>query len=66
MFYCELCRVSFGWPETVAWSLGACEMCGAVGPNHDRPSRFLPIPTREALDVVNARRAAAQPVAEGG
>lgn len=42
MFFCETCRVRNGWPESMAQSLGACEMCNGLKVCYDVPSKLLP------------------------
>ncbi len=44
MFYCEECREKKGWPEGVAMSGGACEICGQRKTCYDVPSTHLPRP----------------------
>lgn len=42
MFYCDSCRKAKGWPESIAQSFGACELCGNGRYCHDVPSSILP------------------------
>jgi len=42
MFFCEPCRKSKGWPQSIRMSSGRCEVCGGPADCHDVPSRHLP------------------------
>ncbi len=42
MYYCEPCRVEQEWPESVAGSVGTCELCRDLTRCHDRPAATLP------------------------
>jgi hypothetical protein len=44
MFYCEECRTSRQWPESMMRSRGLCETCGNDALCYDTPSKYLPIP----------------------
>jgi len=48
MFFCEPCRKSKGWPQSIRMSKGRCEVCGGSADCHDVPSRHLPPRTLEA------------------
>lgn len=44
MFYCEPCRITRDWPESLMRSYGVCEVCGAKRECNDMASRQLPLP----------------------
>jgi len=44
MFYCNECRVEKGWPQSLAMSVGKCEVCGQSRHCFSVPSKDLPLP----------------------
>ena len=44
MFYCDECREKKGWPESLAMSIGQCEVCGQMRSCWDVKSDHLPLP----------------------
>lgn len=44
MFYCDPCAKKRAWPRTnsIAKSVGTCEMCKELAPCNDVPARYLP------------------------
>jgi len=44
MFFCEPCRAKNKWPESLARSLGQCEVCHQPANCFDIPSSRLPDP----------------------
>lgn len=44
MFYCEECRKMNKWPESMAMSIGPCEVCKQMRSCYDVKSSNLPIP----------------------
>ena len=52
MFYCDQCAVKNSWCETVAKSVGKCEICGERRECNDRPSKLLPRPQKPKLEHV--------------
>lgn len=64
MFYCEKCRIEKDWPGAImAFSRGACEVCGTVDVCHDAPSCALPARkapvAKQTIESVFAPRCAA-------
>lgn len=51
MFYCQLCAMDNGWPESLAKSFGSCEVCGKARECNDRPSSSLPLPQKETATI---------------
>jgi len=41
VFYCPGCAKKKGWPESLARSQGACEVCRKVAVCYDTPSKYL-------------------------
>ena len=44
MFYCDECREKKGWPESLAMSIGPCEVCGQMRSCWDVKRDKLPLP----------------------
>ena len=42
MFYCDVCRGKYAWPDSLCKSIGPCEMCGVTAMCNDVPSSLLP------------------------
>lgn len=49
MFYCDECREKKNWPESLAMSIGRCEVCGQMRSCWDVKSSALPICTPKPL-----------------
>jgi hypothetical protein len=55
MFYCETCRVQFGWPKGLRgfpYSRGTCEVCKRREDCFDVPADLLPVPQPEARETI--------------
>jgi len=51
MFYCNSCKESNNYPESLSKSIGSCKLCGAYGVCNDVQSHMLPTPKeREKID----------------
>lgn len=46
MFFCEPCRATNRWPESIRQSQGQCECCNVYAVCYDVPSRHLPLPPK--------------------
>lgn len=57
MFYCETDRIKNGWPESLARSVGHCEVCGEERVCYDVPSSQLPESLKALFPLNTARDA---------
>ncbi len=53
MFYCEPCRVENNWPKSMLAyiSRGMCEICETVQSCYDIPSKDLPLPKGDNVEM---------------
>ncbi len=50
MFYCEKCKIKYGWPGIMPSSRGKCECCDEVAYCYDVPSGHLPDPKEQVCE----------------
>jgi len=54
MFYCDNCRVTNAWPESIEGAITKCKVCGQHGPCNSMPSYLLPTVPEQMKEAMAA------------